>query len=425
MNNKDLTSFIIFLFLSLSAFSQKIKILQETYLEAEYFLMKKDYQDALTYYLQLYEKMSNNANLAYKVGSCYLNIPGKKNLSIPYLETASKNMSSKYKEGMIKQITAPYDALYDLAKAYLINYNFNKAKETFQKYSELLLPDDQENLDFVKHEMQVCDDAKLLISRPVSFKEENIGELFNDGKPNFNPVISADGKTFAYMVSLKFYDAIMLSRFINGKWTAPLNITPELQVDGDIYISCLSNEGNMLYFSKYDNNNSDIYTSNFDGSRWTPAVKLGKNINTKYWESHGFVSKDGSQLVFASDRPDGFGGLDIYISLKVNGEWGPAKNLGPVINTRYNEDGPCLVNNGKTLFFISQGHQNMGGYDIFRSDQLSDKTWGNPQNIGYPLNTPDDNMFFMPAEDGKSGYYSIFRESDGFGNEDIYKITLK
>ena len=124
----------------------------------------------------------------------------------------------------------------------------------------------------------------------------------------------------------------------------------------------------MLFLSRDDNYNSDIYSSSFNGDTWSKTVKLNKNINTKYWESHGFISEDGKQLIFASDRPGGFGGLDLYISRKVNGDWGPAVNLGPEINTPFNEDRPFLINNGKNTFFSSQGHENIGGYDIFRSD---------------------------------------------------------
>jgi tetratricopeptide (TPR) repeat protein len=410
---------------SISVFAQDNKSLQDSFLEAEYFLMNGDYSDALTYYLPLYEKFPDNANLAYCIGVCYLNIQGKKNLSIDYLETATKNMSAKHKEGSLKQTSAPYDALYNLGKAYRINYMFDKAKETYQKYLGTLLPDDHENQDFVKHEIEVCDMAKELIAKPVQYTEENIGELFNDEKANFNPLISADGKSFAYMVSLKFYDAVMFSRLIDGKWTAPINITPDLQADGDIYISCLSANGKLLFLSKSENDNSDIYMSTFDGSKWSKIVKLNKNINTKYWESHGFLSESGDQLIFASDRPGGFGGLDLYISKKVDGDWGPPVNIGPEINTQFNEDRPFLVNNGKTLFFSSQGHENMGGYDIFRSDLQSNGLWSVPSNLGYPLNTPDDNFFFMPVGNGHSGYYAIYKNLGGFGKEDIYKITLK
>jgi hypothetical protein len=416
---------IVTVFLSFSVFAQENKSQQDSFLEAEFFLMNEDYSDALTYYLQLYEKLPDNYNLAHCIGVCYLNIPGKKNLSVSYLETASKNMSAKHKEGTINEMSAPYEALYDLGKAYRINYKFDKAKEAFIRYSQTLLPDDHENRDFIDHEIKVCDMAKDLISKPIAYSEENVGDLFNDEKSNFNPLISADGKSFAYMVSLKFYDAVMLSRLINGKWSAPINITPELQADGDLFISCLSADGNILLLSKDDDFNSDIYSSTFDGKSWTKIVKLNKNINTKYWESHGFISENGNQMIFASDRPGGFGGLDLYISLKVKGDWGPAINLGPEINTQFNEDRPFLINNGKTLFFSSQGHDNIGGYDLFRSDLQSNTLWSKPKNLGYPINTPDDNIFFMPTNDGKAGYYSVFKESGGFGKEDIYKITLK
>ena len=221
--------------LVISGNAQENKSLQDTFLEAEYFFMNEDYSDALTYYLQLNEKLPDNSNIAYCIGVCYLNIPGKKNLSVDYLESASKNMSAKHREGSVSQTAAPYDALYDLGRAYRINFKFDKAKETFIKYSETLLPDDKENMDFIKHEIEVCDMAKNLIARPVSFSEENAGELFNDEKSNFNPLISADGKSFVWMVSLKFYDAVMFSRLNDGKWSAPVNITPELQSDGDFF----------------------------------------------------------------------------------------------------------------------------------------------------------------------------------------------
>jgi len=227
------------------------------------------------------------------------------------------------------------------------------------------------------------------------------------------------------MVSLKFYDAVMFSRLVNGEWDAPINITPELQTDGDFYISCLSSDGKLLFLSKDDNFNSDIFSSSFDGNSWNKIIKLNKNINTKYWESHGFISEDGNQLIFASARPGGFGGLDLYISYKEEDDWGPAVNLGPEINTQFNEDRPFLINDGKTLFFSSQGHENIGGYDLFRTDLQSNALWSNPENLGYPINTPDDNIFFMPTSNGNEGYISVFKESGGYGKEDIYKIIMK
>jgi tetratricopeptide (TPR) repeat protein len=423
---RRLTLLLILIALTVSVtIAQDLKALQENFTEGEYFLMNNDYQDALPYYVQIAEKMPDNANIDYRIGVCYLNINGKKNLSIDYLEAASRNMSAKRKEGSVAQVTAPYDALFDLGQAYLVNYQFDKARDAFRRFAATLLEDDHENIDFVNQQIRSCDLAKELISKPVSFTEENLGLPFNDDKANFSPVISADGKTFAWMVSLKFYNAIMISRLVNGRWSAPVNIIPELESDGELFISCLSADGRMLFLSKNDNFNSDIYSSSFNGSRWEPLVKLNKNINTRGWESHAFISEDGSRLVFSSDKPGGLGGLDLYISKKINGDWGPAVNIGPQINTQFNEDRPFIINNGKILFFSSQGHATMGGYDIFRSDLQTNDIWSDPKNIGYPLNTTDDDFFFMPVDNGKAGYYSIYKESEGSGNEDIYKITFK
>ncbi len=422
---KRTLGFLVMMAFLVPVTAQDQTAMEDMFLEAEYFFMKEDYQDALINYLQLHEKMPDNQNLDFRIGVCYLNTPGKKNLSVGYLEAASKNISAKHKEGTLSQVSAPYEALYELGKAYRINYMFDKAKDSFKKYLGTLLTDDRENVSFVNHEIAVCDMAQELMSEPVSFTDENTGEIFNDEKANFNPLISADGKSFAFMVSLKFYDAVMVSKLINGKWAPALNITPELQSDGDFYVSCLSANGKQLFLARDDNFNSDIYVSSYNGTGWSKVVKLNKNINTKYWESHGFLSESGNQLIFASDRPGGFGGLDLYISNKINGEWGPAVNLGPEVNTEFNEDRPFLINQGKTLFFSSQGHENIGGYDLFRSELQSNGLWNNPANLGYPINTPDDNLFFMPSGDGKTGYYSVYKESGGFGKEDIYKVTFK
>jgi len=423
MNKRISILFIVLLsFGSIKA--QDYKMLQEKFIEAEYFFIMEEYSDAVISYLQIYSEMPENDNVAFRIGACYLNIPGKKDLAIRYLEPASKNMSAKYKEGSVKQLAAPYIALYELARAYRINFNFDKAKEKFIEYKTTLLPNDLENIDFIDQEIKACDFSKMLIFNPIKFTEENLGELFNDEKSNFNPIISADGKSFAYMSSLKFYDAIMFSRMQNGKWSGPVNIYPDLQIDGKVSISCLSKDGTTLLLSRIENDNSDIFYSTFNGTTWSPATRLNKNINTKYWESHAFLSEDESSLIFASDRPGGFGGLDLYISTKINGEWGPAMSMGPTINTQFNEDRPFLINNNKTLIFCSQGHNTMGGYDLFRSDKTNEY-WEKPVNMGYPLNTPDDDTFFMPYGDGKSGYIFKEKESGGFGGNDIYNIILK
>ncbi|MBN1387268.1 MAG: PD40 domain-containing protein [Bacteroidales bacterium] len=424
--NRILISLFLILIMNVDLLSQNLKKDQETFLEAEYFLMFEDYTDALFYYLDLYETYPENYNLAYRIGICYLGIPGSKHLAIEYLEEATKNSEASYREGSLRQTTAPYTAWYFLGNAYRINYQFEKAKEAYKKYRETLLEDDTDNILFIDHQINVCDDAKSIMDNPVKFEEENIGERFNDENNNFNPIISSDGLRFAYMSSLKFYDAVFFSTKEKNRWTDPVNIIPDLKSDGDLYISCLADNGNTLYLSQDNNIESDIYYSKYDGEKWSPAKPLSGNINTSYWESHAFVTEDGSALIFSSNRPGGMGGLDLYISYKNGvGEWGEPVNLGPVINTPFNEDRAFLINNAKQLFFCSQGHYNMGGFDLFRSEKLDNNNWSKPENLGYPINSSDDDVFFMPVNSGRSGYISVHREGKGFGKDDIYLIKFK
>ncbi len=423
---KRLAFLLIILAASLTCRSQDNIRLQEAFYDAEYFLMRGDYSDALPYYQGIFVAMPDNASIAFRLGLCYLNIEGSKNLAIEYLEKASQKLTGKYREGSLRQTEAPYEALFFLGDAYRINYMFEKAKDAYSRYRQTILPSDIGNLMFVDQQIASCNNAPALMAEPVRFTVEEVDDILNDVNDNFFPVVSPDGKAIVFMTSMKFYDAIMFSRFMRNEWTPPVNITPELQSDGDHYVSCLTADNTMMLLSKDDNINSDIWMSRFDGMRWEPARKLKKEINTKYWEAHGFITEDGSTLIFASDRPGGFGGLDLYTSkLGTDGEWGIPVNMGPEINSPFNEDRPFLINGGKTLFFASQGHRNMGGYDIFRSQIQYNGLWGTPENIGYPLNTPDDNIFFCPADNGKAGYISIYARDGGSGKADIYRIRFK
>ncbi len=426
MKSKRFALMLFVLTLSIAVRAQDNIRLQEAFYEAEYFLMRGDYADALPYYQGIYTVMPDNASIAFRIGLCYLNMEGSKNLSIEYLEKASQKITAKYREGSLRQVEAPYEALFFLGDAYRINYMFEKAKEAYARYRETLLATDIQNILFVDQQIASCNNAPAIMAEPVRFTIESLGDVINDSNDNFFPVVSADGKTIAYMSSMKFYDAIMVSHLVRNEWTPPVNITPELQSDGDHYISYLSPNGTLMLLSKDDNINSDIWMSKFDGTRWEPARKLKKEINTKYWEAHGYLTEDGSAMIFSSDRPGGFGGLDLYISkLNEDGEWGTPVNLGPEINTPFNDDRPFLINNGTILFFASQGHYNMGGYDIFRSDLQSNGLWSKPKNIGYPLNNPDDNFFFCPTDKGNGGFMSMTRRDEGEGKGDIYHIRFK
>ena len=146
-------------------------------------------------------------------------------------------------------------------------------------------------------------------------------------------------------------------------------------------------DGTILYLYKTDNFDGNIYSAEYVNGNWTPIKKLNKNINTKFYESHAAISSDGKKLYFTSNRDGGYGGLDIYVSEKdASGDWGPAINLGNTINTPYNEDTPFITLNDSLLYFSSEGHNGMGGYDIFRSDK-SEAGWNAPENLGFPVNS--------------------------------------
>ena len=186
----------------------------------------------------------------------------------------------------------------------------------------------------------------------------------------------------------------------------------------------LSNDGNELYLFKDDSHDGNIYVTRFIDGRWMPMKKLNENINTKYYETHASISSDGKRLYFTSNRKGGFGDQDIYVSEREGGDnWGPAQNLGNAINTSMNENTPFITTDGLTLFFSSEGHNNMGGYDVFYSQKKDDGTWSDPINLGYPINTTDDDLFYSPIGDGSRGLIALF-EKEGLGEQDIYQLDL-
>lgn len=403
---------------ALSLGGQSKATLREMYLSAEGDMLFEDYAEALPKYLSLLQIYPENFNLYFRVGQCYLNTPGEKEKAIPFLETAAEHIGSKYRN-RFRESTAPQEVLYYLANAYRIHADFDKALETYQLFMK---DTDTEKYDtaLVRFQMETCHNARRMMRTPVSVITRNLGDGVNSRFAEFNPVISADEKSLLFTRSLQFYDAIFWTRKVNGRWTEPVNLTPQLGVDQDLYTSSLSADGRTLLMYKIDTYDGNIYMSRLQGETWTRAEKLNGNINTKYWESHATMSSDGKKLFFTSNRKESIGGLDIFVSERDStGNWGPAKNLGPPINTIYNEETPFLTNNDSTLFFSSRGHHNMGGYDIFRSDLGKDGNWSTPVNLGYPVNTTDDDLFFMPLKNGSRGYY--YRYSDeGHGSMDLF-----
>jgi hypothetical protein len=397
--------------------------LREIFSSAEGDILFEDYAEALPKYLNLLQYYPDNYNIYYRIGQCYLNTPGEKEKAIPYLETAVANIDHGYKEGKIKENGAPYDALYYLANGYRINNKLDKAVETYQKFLSEINTKVYDTA-VVNFQIKSCEIAKKMIENPVYVIERNLGGTINTRFSEFDPVVSSDENTIVFTRALQFYDAVFYSKKINGQWTPPVNMTPQLGIDQDYYSASLSADASTLYLYRTDNYEGNMYLSRYADDRWGNVEKLNDKINTKYWESHAVVSHNGKRLYFTSNRKGGYGGLDIYYAEKDStGDWGTPVNLGPVINTKYNEDTPFLSDDDKTLFFSSRGHYNMGGYDIFKSHLNNKGEWSEPENLGYPVNTTDDDLFFCPIGDGSVGYYSKF-SPQGFGRMDIYRYEI-
>ena len=297
-----------------SSFSQETINLKEAFLEAEYYILYDDYKEALPIYLRLLNNGMDNAYINYRIGECYLQIPGQKHKSITHLETAITDISASFKEGSFKETHSPKRAIFLLGNAYQINNDLDKAISTYNKFKESLDVNDVYNIDYVDQQIIACENAKELMKHPTRIKETNLGEIINDGFSNIRPIVSGNEKVIVYTTKLKFYDAVFYSEKAGDQWDTPTNLTPIIKSDGEYYTSSLSYDGNKMILFRDDRFSGDIYYSKFENGSWQLPVKFNKNINSKSWETHGVISNDGKTLYFASDRAEGFGGLDIYKS---------------------------------------------------------------------------------------------------------------
>jgi len=386
------------------------------------------FKQAIDPYLEANKFNPNNALLNYKLGQCYLS-SNFKNKALPHLEKAQQ----------LNPTIDPY-LNYFLGKAYHLDMQWDKAIKEFSVFQKNLNAD-QNNPDLamtVKF-IQECYVGKELSQKPIRVFIDNLGKEVNSQYTDYGPVVSADESVLLFTsrrpntvggridpgINEYFEDIYISYKMPDGKWSTAMNMGEDVNTDDHDANSGLSADGTkfLIYIGK---NNGDLYESELKGDKWSKPIGMNKNINTdKFHESSACYSPDGNAVYFVSDKPGGLGDRDIYISYKDDkGKWGEATNLGPVINTKYGEEGVFIHPDGKTLYFSSQGHKGIGGYDIYKSVyDASTKTWSTPQNIGYPVNTPDDDVFFVVSASGKRGYYTSFN-SNGFGEKDLYMITF-
>lgn len=278
-------------------------------------------------------------------------------------------------------------------------------------------------------------EAQLPDSLRISLN--NLGEAINSKYPDYAPVVSADGSTLIFTskrpatekehgAGKAMLERIYISNYQPEKdsWSKAVIMDKNVNAHGrNNSAIALSNDGQQLLLFRDDiRGNGDIYESVLKGKTWSEAVKLPEPVNTPYHESSASYAPDGNTLYFVSDRKGGQGGRDIWYSNRLpSGGWGEAVNMGPVVNTKENEEGVYLHPDGKTLYFSSKGHRSSGGYDIYKSVYEKGQ-WTSPQSLGTPLNSPKDDVFFVLEANGKKGYLATSAPG-GLGDEDIYQVT--
>jgi len=391
--------------------------------DAEYYFLFNDFQEALPLYLKALDKAPTNANIYYRIGRCYLNIPGLKHKSISFLEMASAHINPNYQEGSYREEGAPQNVLFYLGEANRIQGNLDEAITVYKKFKESISPREYFDLEYVTQQIESCRRAKKMKTEKLKVTEEII-PLFDNETYILTPAVSANGKHMVFTVQEKFYDAIYISKKeTSGQWGTPQNITLDLAVEGNVYSTSINNDGTKILLFKNDRGTGNLYYAEKVNDKWGQAQKMGKPINTRNWETFASVSPNGKTLFFSSNRKGGEGGLDIYYcNQNPDGSWGEAINIGESINTPYNEEAPYLTPDGNTLFFISQGHNSIGGYDIFYSERVENGQWSAPTNIGCPINTTDDDMTYFPLSKTEAFISKV--EKDKPNVRQVKKISI-
>lgn len=433
---KNLRLFILLLLVSPLALFAQSPDFKKRFSDAEYHLQFRNYTEALPIYVELANADVNNANVAYKAGFCYLNVSGDKSRAIPYLERAAANTSKNYQEFSASESKAPEIAVFDLATAYQIDMQFEKAEAQFTKYKGMVGAKNKELLAEIDRHIAMCQFGAAAVKKPVNVTIENLGTSINTKYPEYEAFLTPDESSIIFNskregfgnyqnIDGTFFESAFISNEINGKWSEPVLLSPNINVDENDAVVGISADGTMLLCWQDEKLNGNIFISEAKGESWNTPVELGANINSKAVERGACLTPDGNTMFFVSDRKGGLGGTDIYRSEKnANGVWGPAINLGNTINTPFDEINPVMSIDGKTLYFSSNGHETMGGFDIvMASYNADDKSFGNVTNLGYPINSTDDEISYYPTLSGKHAYYAATRK-EGQGDLDLYKITF-
>ncbi len=428
----------LFISLSLSSLAQQAQDAEQSrlYLEQAKLIMGETQamDDARDLMIFAANSDTTNVEANFEAGHVHLVTIGK--------ERATKYFLRIYRQ----QPDYRFDLEYQIGRSYQFGLSFDDAIKFYELYKTKVetTPDyvgkDFVPLDEVSRRIEECKNGKEFVANPKEYSIINIGREINSEFDDYAPVLDEKEEELVFtsrrregnlnenvFEDNKPYEDIFFSTKVAGKWAKAENIGNKINTPYHDSNLALSPDGKTLFIRKDVNDGDIFFSTRQDDGVWSVPEPLEGDVNSSFTEASVSISKDGQTMYFSSDRPGGLGGMDIYYSTK-NGvnQWTKVRNAGPKINTPFDEDSPFIDYDGKTLYFSSKGGKGMGGFDIFKSSLVDAKKneWGDPENLGYPINTPDNDIYYVGSKDGEKGYYSTTRE-DGMGYEDIYMITTK
>ncbi|MGB0522774.1 MAG: OmpA family protein [Flammeovirgaceae bacterium] len=386
---------------------------------------KEHYRRALPVFEEVIQQEPSNAQALYYGGICHLlNYDNATGLDYMLKALAlDPKIDRKHQD-------------YWLGIAYHYNYEFDSAKKYLNAYKETLKKKDQRHETIAKwlHEVDWANKHRDV---QIRYWVEKIRGNINTEHSEHSPLISQDGQTLIYTsrghgvtgnklaYDGDFYEDIYRVTLKNDStWSTPEKISQILNTKSHDASCQLFDNGNQMLIYRWKSNGDLYLAQKISNNQWGDAKRLPKGtINTRHYESHGFITEDGNSLFFASNRGNIRGDLDIYVSTKdASGEWGKPEKLSDHVNSPYDDDSPFVTPDGKELYFSSRGRNSMGGFDVFRSvwDETA-KAWGPAENMGEPVNTPEDDIYLVWQSNGLEGYFSSNRVA-GEGEKDIYRF---
>lgn len=327
------------------------------------------------------------------------------------------------------QINSNYKPIlkYNLAECNFALQDYSTAKSYFEAFLKVNKAPDAEKK--TKKYLSDCDFAALAIKNPVKYVPNNLGEGVNTRDAEYFPAITADGENLIFTRQVNGNEDFWTAQFKNNTWNLAVPLSEKINTPQfNEGAQTISPDGKYLFFTGCNRPDGlgrcDIYVSHREGKGWGEPYNVGSPVNSEYWESQPAISPDGRTLYFISNRPGGIGGYDIWKStITEDAKWGPAVNLGPQINTPFDENTPFLHADGKTLYFSSDGWPGFGNKDIYYSRLGGDGNWQKPINMGYPINSFEDENGLIVSADGNFGFFSA-NLKNGNGAQDIYSFGI-